>query len=125
LERESESRQAIECARQVVDGVVRDGKRAVTTLVAHLEPIVDHVLLAHLYVVREPSAVQRLAPAALVQRIFGVYQLTLVLEQPLDAVERSAAFLVGCERDDDVAIGLESLALVANQIRDPERRLRL
>ena len=98
----------------MVDGVVRDGKRAVAALVAHLEPIVDHVLLAHLYVVREPSAVQRLAPAALVQRIFGVYQLTLVLEQPLNTIERSAAFLVGRERDDYVAIGLEFLALVAN-----------
>ena len=56
LEREAELRQSIERAGEVVDRVVRDRQRAVAALVAHLEPIVDDVLLAHLDVVREPRA---------------------------------------------------------------------
>ena len=72
-----------------------------------------------------PLAADGLAPSAFVQAELGVDQLALVLQQPLDAVVRPAAFLVRRERDDDVAIGLEAFALVANQVRDPDRRLRL
>ena len=39
----------------------------------------------------------------------GVDQLALVLQQPVDAVVGAAAFFVGGERDDDVAVGLEAL----------------
>src|SRR5258707_7268552 len=38
---------------------------------------------------------------------------------------RTAAFFIRGQCDDDVAIRLESLAFVADQIRDPHRRLRL
>ena len=68
--------------------------------------------------------VHRFAPAAFVQAELGVDQVALVLEQPLDAVVRATALFVGRERDDDVAIGLEAFALVANQVGDPDRRLR-
>ena len=125
LEREAELRQPIERAGEVVDGVVGNGQRTVSALVAHLEAVVDDVLLAHLDVVRELRAVDRLAPAAFVQANSASIELALVLQQPLDAVVRAAAFLVGGERDDDVAVGLEAFALVANEIRDPDGRLRL
>ena len=72
-----------------------------------------------------PRAGDGLAPSAFVEAQLGVDQVALVLEQPLDAVVRSAALFVGRERDDDVAIGLEPFALVANEVRDPDRRLRL
>ena len=65
------------------------------------------------------------APAALVQRQFRVDQFAMILEQPIDAVVGAAAFFVGGERHDDVAVGLETLSLVANQVRDPDGRLRL
>ena len=115
----------VERAGEVVDRVVGDGQRTVSALVVHLEPVVDDVLLAHLEIVGDARAGDRFAPAALVQTEVGVDQIALVLEQPLDAVERAAAFLVGRERDDDIAIRLESLTLVPNQIRDPDRGLRL
>ena len=96
-----------------------------TALVVGLESIVDHVLLAHLHVIRDPGAIHRFSPAAFVQGELSVDQLALFLEQPVHAVVRATAFLIGRERDDEVAIGLESFTLVADQIRDPHRRLRL
>src|ERR1700720_1988607 len=49
----------------------------------------------------------------------------MILEQPLDAAVGAAAFFVGGEGDDDVAIGLKPFLLVANQISNPQRGLRL
>ena len=47
----------------------------------------------------------------------------MVLDQPLDAVVRAAAFFVGGERHDDVAVRPVSFPLVANQVGDPDGRL--
>ena len=96
-----------------------------TTFVPHLEMVIDDVFLAHLHIVRQPLSADRLSPAAFVQAELGVDQLALVLQQPLDPVVGPAAFLVGRERNDDVAIGPEPFALVPDQVRDPHRRLRL
>ena len=65
-----------------------------TALVVHLEPVVDDVLLAHLDVVRErvPSTDSPHPPSFKQQ--LGVDQVAFVLEQPLNAVERAAAFFV-------------------------------
>ena len=109
----------------MIDGVVRDRQRAVAALVRHLQPVVDDVLFAHLHVVRDPLAGDRLAPSALVEAELGVDQIALVLQQPDDAVVGAAALFVGGERDDDVAVRLEAFTLVANQVGDPDRRLRL
>src|SRR6266403_3264971 len=49
----------------------------------------------------------------------------MILEQPFDAAVRAAALFVGGEGDDDVAVGLESFLLVANQIGNPQGGLRL
>jgi hypothetical protein len=97
----------------------------VAALVVHLEAIVDHVLLAELHVVRDRFAGDGLAPAAFIQGVLGVDETALVLEEPLDAVERTAAFLVGGERNDEVAVRLEPFALEANEIGDPDRGLGL
>ena len=75
-------RQAVERAGEVIDRVVGHRERAVAALVAHLEPVVDDVLLAHLHVVRDPLAVHRLAPSTFVQRRTRRRSVALVLEQP-------------------------------------------
>src|SRR4029077_4759921 len=49
----------------------------------------------------------------------------MVLDQPVDAVVRTAAFLIGGERHNDVAVRLEPLSPVADQICDPDSGLRL
>ncbi len=47
----------------------------------------------------------------------------MVLQQPINAVVRSTAFLIGCERDDDVTVGFEALSFVPNQVGNPDRGL--
>ena len=81
-------------------------------------------LLGSLNIVRDTLAVHHLAFAAFIEAEFGIDQFAMILEQPVDAVVRPAAFFVGGERHDDVAIGFVALALVANQIGNPDGRLR-
>ena len=64
------------------------------------------------------------APAAFVQRKVGIDQVAVIFDQPVDAVVRAAAFFVGGERDDDVAVRLEAFAFVSDQIGDPDGGLR-
>ena len=49
----------------------------------------------------------------------------MIPEQPGDAIVRATALFICGERDDDVAIGLETLLLVLDQVGDPDSRLGL
>ena len=64
-----------------------------------------------------------LRPAAFIQGQFRVDQVAVVFEQPVDAVVRAAAFFISSERDDDVAVGLESFLLILDKVGDPHRGL--
>jgi hypothetical protein len=44
----------------------------------------------------------------------------MIFDEPLDAAVRTAAFFIGCERDDDVAVGLKPFLLIANQVGNPQ-----
>ena len=124
LHREVELRQPGEARRQVVDGVVLHGQGAVAAGVLRLEREILVDLLAGLHAVVDVLAVLDRPPAALVQPVLGVDQLTVVGDEPLHAVE-VASLLVGGQGDDDVAVGLEALLLEADQVGDPYRGHRL
>jgi hypothetical protein len=83
------------------------------------------VLLADLDEIGQPLSVPHLAPAALVEAQLGVDQLPPVREQPGDSVVGAAAFLVGGQRQDEIARRTKALPLQADQARDPDCGLRL
>src|SRR5581483_6670948 len=125
LQREPEAGQAVESAREMVDGIVGYGDGTVSALVADLEAKIDHVFFADLQVIGDLPGAVGFSPPALVQREFGINEVAVVLEQPIYAVERAATFFIRGERDDDVAVGLEAFAFIANQVGDPDGGLRL
>ena len=104
----------------MIDGVVGDRERAVAALIPNLEAEGEHVFLAHLNVVGDFLAAGFFTPAAFINGEVGVDQFAMVLEQPVDSVVRSAAFFIGGEGDDDVAVRLKAFALVADQVGDPD-----
>ena len=107
----------------MVDRVVLDRHRAVATTIFDLELVGQRDLLAGLDAIPDRLAILQPDPAALVEREFGIDQVAVVLEQPLDAEAIAVEdFLVGLERDDDVAIGLVALVPVANEIGDKGSR---
>ena len=91
--------------------------------IVHVEPIADRDLLGGLHAVADRLAVLQPDAAALVQREFGVDQVAVVFQQPLNA-ERVGVqnLLVGLQRQDDVAIGLVAFLLVADHVGDEGRR---
>src|ERR1700689_361521 len=48
----------------------------------------------------------------------------MIFDEPVDAAVGAAAFFVGGEGDDDVAVGLEAFLLVLDQVGDPDGGLR-
>ena len=94
-------------------------------LVAHFKAKIGVRLLRQPDVVGDPLPVETLASTAFVQGVFGLNQFALILQQPVDAVVRPAAFFIRCQRDDQVAIRPKAFSLVADQVRDPDGRLRL
>ena len=54
-----------------------------------------------------------------IDAVFGVDPVAMIFHQPIDAVE-IAAFFVGGEREDQVAIGLVVLFLHANEVGDED-----
>src|SRR5580693_3410665 len=70
-------------------------------------------------------ALYHLAPSAFVQRELGIDEIAMVLDQPIDAVVRTAALFVRGECDDDIAIRLVAFAFVADQVGRPRGHLRL
>src|ERR1700674_372633 len=107
----------------MIDRIIPRRHRAVAALVFHVELIGQRNLLAGLDAVPDRLAVLESDAAALVQREFGIDQVAMVLEQPLDAEAIAVQnFLVGLERNDDIAVWLVALLLVANKIVDKGRR---
>src|SRR5258708_27963762 len=104
--------------RQLVDRVLGHGKRAVAARIAHRELVGRVHLLGDLDAVQKRLAVAQLAAAALVDAEFGVDQLALVADQPVDAVGgHVAALFVRGQREDEVALRPEALALELRQDR--------
>src|SRR5712671_1331739 len=107
----------------MIDRIVFERDRAVAALVFHVELKIQHDFLAGLDAVPDRLAVLQSDAAALVQCEFGIDQIAMVLEQPLDPQRVTVKdFLVGLERQDDVAIGPVAFLLVANEIGDKGRR---
>jgi hypothetical protein len=83
-------------------------------------------LLADLHHMHEGFAVLQLAAAALVDAELGINHVAVFLQQPIGAVRRHvAALLVGGQREHDVAVRHEALALELRQHRDVAGRHRL
>src|SRR6202035_2664989 len=108
----------------MINRVVRDRQRTVSAFVVNLEAEIDDILLTHLHVVRDFFAVERFAPTAFAQRILGINQFAMILEQPLDAAVGAPAFLVRRKRNDDISIRLEAFLLIADQVGNPDGGLR-
>ncbi|MDT4843942.1 hypothetical protein FQZ97_778810 [compost metagenome] len=90
--------------------------------VARLEHVGGVHLLGHLHAVQVRLAAAQLAAAAFVDAELGLQQLGLVVDEPEGAVaQRVAALLVGRERQDDVALGLEAFLLELPQHGDQRR----
>src|SRR5262249_6395123 len=70
------------------------------------------------------SPVADRAASTFVQTELGFDQRSMVFQQPFDSVVIAALF-IGCQRDDDVAVGFESLLFEADQIGDEDRGHRL
>src|SRR5262249_18113064 len=98
---------------------------AVPAGILHLDAEIGESLLAYLETVHQFVAVAHFAPPAFVQTVLGLDERAVILEQPVHAVVGAPAFLVGGERDDQVARGLPRFALIANQIGEPDGGLRL
>ena len=125
LQRKTKLRETIQRSRKVIDRVVGNWKRTVAALVVHFEAEVEDPFFADLNVIRDFLPARRLAVAAFIERKFRVNQFAVILDEPLDAVVRPATLFIGGERDNDVAIRLEAFLLVEDQIREPNRGLRL
>jgi hypothetical protein len=92
--------------------------------IGHLEAEVLKDLFARLHFVGQVLPLAHVAAAAFVDRVLGVDQIAMVLDQPVDAVE-VAAFLVGGERENQIAIGRVAFLPEPNQVGDELRRHRL
>ena len=94
-----------EAGRQAIDGVAGAGERTVPAGIGHFQREVRVAFLGGLDRTGDAACAERFEVAAVeVQAELGVNQIAVLGEQPLDAVRR-AAFLVGREREDHVAIG--------------------
>jgi len=85
-----------------------------SAFIADLEAEIDDVFFADLNVVGDFLAACFFAPAAFIQTELCIDKLAVILDQPVDAVVRSAAFFIGGEGDDDVTGGLEAFAFITN-----------
>ena len=78
-------------------------------------------LLGRLHRIEKRLPVAKRSAATLVDDERRVDEVVMILEQPVDAVG-AAAFLVGGERDDDVAVGDDALAHHPDRVGDEDRR---
>ena len=112
--------EASERACEMVDGIVLYRQRAVAAFVADFETEIHDVFFADLQIVGDMFSIDGFAPATFIETKFRVDQIAMILDEPVDAVERTAAFFIGGEGDDEVAVGNESFLFVLNQIGDPD-----
>ena len=113
-------REAVQSGGEMVNGVVGHGHGTVAAFVVNFEAEIGDVFFADLNVVRDALAGSHLAPAAFVETEVGVNQIAVIFDEPIDAVVRAAAFFIGGDGDNDVAVGLEAFAFVADEIRHPD-----
>ena len=125
LKRKTEFRQAIERGGKMIDRVVGHGHGAMAALIPNFEADFDHVFFADLDVVGDFLASGLFSPASFVDAEFGVDQVAMGLDQPVDTVIGPAAFFIGGERHDQVAVRFEAFLLIADQIGDPDGGLGL
>ena len=85
------------------------GARAVAAFIANFPAQIHELLLGESDIVLDALAVHQHAARAFVERELGLDQVAMFLQQPIDAVVGTAAFLVGGERENQVAVGLDSL----------------
>src|SRR5260370_7152023 len=85
----------------------------------------DAVFFADLKFVGDSLPARGFAPAAFVESELGINKVAVILQEPVHAVVRSAALFIRGESYDDVAVGLEALILVLDQVGDPDGRLSL
>src|SRR5258706_7300036 len=117
LQREAEFGETYQSLRQTIDRVVPARDRAVAALIFHFELIAQRNFFAGLDAVPDRLAVLHSDATALVQCEFGIDQVAMVLEQPLDSQAVTVQnFLVRLKRYDDIAIRLVAFLLVTNEI---------
>ncbi len=110
-----------EAVGEMVDGVVRDGQRAMATGVFHFELIIGVELFGRVDGHHHGLSAARVDPAAIgIERKFGIDQIAMIAQQPFDAVG-AARFFVGSERENDVAIGMEIFLVETDQGCDEDR----
>jgi hypothetical protein len=98
----------------------------VAAAIFDIELIAQRDLLADLDAVPDRLAVLQSDAAALIQREFRIDQVAVILDQPLDAeLIAIEDLLVGLERNNDVALRLVALVLVADQVGDKEAAMYL
>src|SRR5258706_9252255 len=123
LQREAEFGETYQSLRQTIDRIVPARDRAVAALIFDVELITQRNFFAGLDAVPDRLAVLQSDAAALVQCEFGIDQVAMVLEQPLDSQAVTVQnFLIRLERYDDIAIRLVAFLLVTNEIGDKRRR---
>src|SRR5262245_66243560 len=102
----------------MIDSIVLHRTRAVAAPAFYFQAEVDIVLLAGLHAQQEAFALLGLEVAGVsVDAVFSVDQLTMVLDEPLDAVG-FAAFFVGGESQNQVARWTPALLSEAEEVGD-------
>src|SRR5580704_6302369 len=105
----------------MIDRVVRRRQRAMTTGIQRLELKIRVNLLAGLNRGENPLISISLELSAIeIDAVLRVDPLAMIFHQPVDAV-KIAAFLIGGQRQNQIAIGLVILFLHANEVGDEDR----
>src|SRR5258708_10900223 len=86
LERKSKAGEALQRGRETIDGIVGDAHRAVSAFVPHLKTEIDDVFFADLEIVGDFLALGFFTPAAFVEGEFGIDEIAMILEEPVDAI---------------------------------------
>ncbi len=112
-----ETRQGV---REMIDGVIRHRQRAVAAGIGYLQLKIGVELFGGVHRDDHGLAVAGVDAAAIgIENVLGVDQIAMILQQPIDAIG-FAAFFVGGEREDDVAIRPVIFLLEANQRGDED-----
>ena len=120
LEGKRRALQPRERVGNVIDGVVRHGQGTVAARVGGGEPEVGVEFLIGLDIHIHGLALHGGDSAGVgVEHIRGVDQIAMVLQQPVHAV-RFAAFLVGGEGEDQVAVGAVVFTVEADEVGDQD-----
>ena len=118
----SKRRQALQAGSEPIDGVLLRGQRAVAARVLHRHGERGKDLLGGLHVERGHLSAAQLTPTRIdVDRVVGRHELAPVLEQPRDTIDGSA-FLVGRQRQNQVAVGHPLFLSQADECRHERRR---